>query len=82
MLTVSELIYCKNLIEITIKRKVYTQEEIKYVKNFHLKIRKILRPYFLTTRVAAALVVVNALRTSLKFINSAKDIQRISRGFS
>ena len=81
MLTISELIYCKNLIEITLKRKAYTQEEIKYVNNFYRRIQSILRPYFIMPRIAAALVVVNAIRTSIKFINSAKDIQRISRGF-
>ena len=81
MLTISELIYCKKLIEVTSGREVYTKKEIKHVKNFYHRLLKILRPYFLTTRAGASLVVVNALKTSILMNYSAKNIQRIVRGF-
>ena len=81
MLELHDLIFIKNLIQVTSDRKVYTKEEFNNVYILYQKINKILNPYLLTARVASAVIVVKAFQNSLRFINSAKDIQRLFRGF-
>ena len=81
MLELQDLIFIKNLIQVTAKRNAYTKKEFKHVDLLYQKINNILKPYLLISRAAAAIVVVNAFKTSVKITNSAKDIQRISRGF-